>query len=446
MSIALVAQAGCKEDPPPPTAEPATSSSAGARAKLPMRSPTSPMPKVDPQAMKEYRVDVCYFGTLTLKQARDAYFASLGKDEPSEKKLPSFGAPATPAAAGTGGPKVGPGKTGELRTPPTTAGAKAATTGAPAAKPATAAAKPTPPGAKPPAAAPKPAETSKAAAAAPGTSAKAAAAGAPSDVRPDARRPFDIAMRAPHDRNARGCTVAAGLKDFAMPEVDEALTAFAPFAVELARDINAASMYYQREEFKNDEFKKGKEYHKKLVAQFEKLDEHSDKLGAAIVKWRKEHQPDATKLDEGQKLSITAYDDAREILLGVLPKKVDMAAHNERVAKLAKSIEALRTFGATNAADPWPKFLLPSLDAYVKAVKEAEGKITEKGVTQDAFLNLVTGYTSVIEANYRALSRSLVAKGQVMEHRMRPIMPPMTAAPGAPPTPAPAPEPEKAPE
>ncbi len=95
-SIALVlvasGAAGCKEDPPPPQPEPASSAAANAnKGKASLRTPVSPMAKVDPQSMKEYRVDVCYFGTLSLKQARDAYLASLGKDEPSEKKIPSFG-------------------------------------------------------------------------------------------------------------------------------------------------------------------------------------------------------------------------------------------------------------------------------------------------------------------------------------------------------------------
>jgi hypothetical protein len=432
MSLAIAASAGCKDDPPPPTAEPASSAAPGDRAKQQtMRSPPAPVPKVEPQAMKEYRVDVCYFGTLTLKQARDAYFASLGKDEPSEKKIPSFGVPQTPpgaAAPGTSASPTAP-KTGDK-------GAKPASPTAPAAK-STAAAKATP-------AAPKP--TGEAAAklgvdvpkvAAPTTpSAKPsimpqAGAGATADMRPDLRKPFDISMRAPHDRNARACTVAAGLKDFAMPQVDEALAAFAPFAVDLARDINAANQYYQREEFKKDSFEKGKEYHKKLVGQFDKLDELSDKLGAAITEWHKTHPPDQEKLDPGQKLALTAFNDARDILLGVLPKKIDTGAYKERIAKLEKSIEALKAHGTANANDPWPKFLGPSLDAYAKTAKEAEAKVSEKSVAQDAFLNLITGYTSIIEANYRALSRALIAKGQTVEPRMRPVIPSPGQAPGA---------------
>jgi hypothetical protein len=446
MSLAIAASAGCKEEPPP-TAEPAPTASAGNRAKQQtMRSPSAPVPKVEPQAMKEYRVDVCYFGTLTLKQARDAYFASLGKDEPSEKKIPSFGVPQTPSTTGAAAPPSSASPTAPKTADKT---AKPASPAAPAPKP-TAAAKAAPTAtpktaapkttaeaiAKGPADAPKTATTPTAKPGAP-----LAGAGATADVRPEIRRPFDISMRAPHDRNARACTVAAGLKDFAMPQVDEALAAFAPFAVDLARDINAANQYYQREEFKKDSFEKGKEYHKKLVAQFDKLDELSDKLGAAIADWRKTHPPDPEKLDPGQKLALAAFNDARDILLGVLPKKIDTGSYKERIAKLEKSIEALKAHGTANANDPWPKFLAPSLEAFVKTSREAEPKVSEKGVQQDAFLNLITGYTSIIEANYRALSRALIAKGQTMEPRMRPVIP----APGLPAAPA-GPGRDKAPE
>jgi hypothetical protein len=199
LSIALVLAAagvpGCKEDPPPPKPD-LQVPSASAKGKLNLRNPVAPIAKVDPKALKEYRVDVCYFGTLTLKQARDAYLASLGKDEPSEKKIPSFGG-ATQAAA---------------------------------------------PGKPDPKAATAPKDTK-----APEKDAKAPAGAA--RPTPEARKPFNFMMRAPHERNARQCTVATTLKEPAMSEVDPALAAFAPYAVELAKNIAAAQNYYQRVEY-----------------------------------------------------------------------------------------------------------------------------------------------------------------------------------------------------
>jgi hypothetical protein len=113
ITLALVGGAGCKDDPPPAQPEVPTSASANAasaRSKLPIRPPMGPVARMDPLSMKEYRVDVCYFGTLTLKQARDSYLASLAGAEPSEKKLPNFGVPipVAPVAATSAAPSSGP--------------------------------------------------------------------------------------------------------------------------------------------------------------------------------------------------------------------------------------------------------------------------------------------------------------------------------------------------
>ncbi|UQA58038.1 DUF3829 domain-containing protein [Polyangium aurulentum] len=404
---------GCKKDEPPtPTADQADSAVtiASNKGKLPLRTPLAPIPKIDPLDMKLYRLDVCYFGTLTLRQARDAYLGSLGKDEPSEKKIPSFGAPGTPPPA-----LAAPPKSSAAATPAAPKGTAVA-----AAPTATAAAAP----------------TSSVAAAPTGSAA------VPS------RRMVDAGMRAPHERNARSCTLAQGLKEPAMPEIDPALATFAPFALELARNIAAASVYYQREEYKKDNFEKGKELHKKLVADFAKLDELSEKLGGSLTTWRKEHAPDPSKLDEGEKLALAAYDEARGIMLSLLPKKVDVAAYKESVGRLEKAVEALKTYGTNKADDPWPKITAPSFDAFVKAAKEAEGKIDpEKGVAPDAYLSAVNNFTSLIEGKHRALSRALIAKGQVVEPRagspalrQPPMRPQGTTEPHVPHPPHPHPE------
>jgi len=382
--------AGCKEDPPAPTPEPASSAAPQNKGKLNIRNPMAPLAKVDPQTMKEYRSDVCYFGTLTLKQARDAYLASLGKDEPSEKKIPSFGGAAAPPM-----PPGMPGKDGKPATAPKDPAAK------PTAPPKDPAAKgPEPGGAKP---------------------------------KPDERKPFNFAMRAPHERNARACTVAAGLKEPAMPDTDAALATFAPFAVELAKNIAAATNYYQREEYKKDSFEKGKELHKKLIADFEKLDEMSDKLGTAVLAWHKSHPPDLAAAEEGHKVALTAFQDARTTMVSLIGKKIELDAYKAALKKLEESAEALKTFGTSHQADPWPKIMSPSVDAFIRAIKDAEPKITaDKGIDPDAFLPIVTSFTSLVEAKHRALSRSLIAKGQTQPGR-----PAQPAAPGAPPGAAP---------
>jgi hypothetical protein len=403
-SIALVlvasGAAGCKEDPPPPQPEPASSAAANTnKGKASLRTPVSPMAKVDPQSMKEYRVDVCYFGTLSLKQARDAYLASLGKDEPSEKKIPSFGNDA----------QAKPGDPTKSLLP----------------------AKPLVPGA---AAAPK-------TTALPGTAAAPGAPGAKGGPslpgKADERRPINFSARAPHERNARACTVALSLKEPAMTDVDAALAEYAPFATELAKNIAAAANYYQREEYKKDSFAKGKELHAKLLADFQKLDAHSDKLGVAVSAWHASHLPDLAKAEEGQKEALTALEDARALMLMLTSKNVDPAAEKTALQKLETSAEALKTYGSTHPTDPWAKIMEPALAGFIRDVKAAEPKLTGQGISSPAlFLPVVTSFVSVIEGKHRALSRSLMAKSQAATREAA-----GTAQPAAPAAPA-APEKE----
>ncbi len=366
----LVGCNGCQKDEPvqtQPTPEAnAAAASASAKSKLNLRNSMAPVPKIEPQAMKDYRLEVCYFGTLTLRQARDAYFASLGKDEPGEKKIPNFGLPSTPPA-------------GAIIPKPIALGASSA--------------------------GPAPSSSARAAALSPASS---AAAG---------RRVADMGLRAPHERNARACTVAAGLKDPAMPDVDAALKDFAPFVLELSRNVAAASIYYQREEYAKDKFEKGKELHKKLVADFAKLDEHSDKLGTAIAAHRKDHPVDATKLEDGEKAVFEAYDNARNIVLSLVATKIDPAAYKAGIETMEKSIEGLKAIGTKNPNDTWAKISAPAFDAFLKSARDNEAKLSDKGMAFDGFLQLVNSFTAVIEAKHRALSRALIAKGQTIDPR-----------------------------
>ena len=376
---------GCKKDEPVTQPETATSALgvASAKSRLPLRNSMAPVPKIEPQAMKDYRLEVCYFGTLTLRQARDAYLASLGKDEPSEKKIPNFGMPpALPPAS--------------MIPPPVTA-------------PGAGSAGPTPSGsARAPLALP-----------------------VPSGSVAMGRRMADMGLRAPHERNARACTVAAGLKEPAMPDVDAALKDFAPFALELSRNIAAASVYYQREEFTKDKFEKGKELHKKLVADFAKLDELSDKLAVAVNAHREKNPVDMSKLEEGEKAVVQAYTDARAIVGLLLTKKIDAAAYKTAIANIEKSVEAVKAVSTKNTNDVWTKITVPSLEAFLKSARDAEGKITDKGLPSDAFLQLVNTFTAVIEGKHRALSRSLIAKGQTVEPRGAPGLNGRGPTPGA---------------
>ncbi len=406
VSVALTALflgsvSGCTKNEAPPTPDPAVVASTTAittRPKLNVRTPMGPMARIDPQSMKNYRIDICYYGTLSLRQARDSYLASLGKDEPSEKKIPSFGTLSADAA-------------------------KPATSGAPSA----AAPKlPLVPALKPVA--------SGAASSAPAAGSAAAVAAPTTPAAP--LRPFDFALRAPHERNARACTASMSLKEPAMAGVDEVLAAYAPFSVELAKDIAAATSYYQREEYKKDGFARGKELHKKLLEGFGKLDEQQSKLAAAIDTYRKAHVPDATRMDEGEKITSEAFEDARKVVMVLADKKIDLVAHKANVDKLEKSVEALKTFSSSHPTDTWSKIMGGPFDAFLRASKEA--RISEKGVGAEDFLTLVTSFTTgLVESRQRALQRAMITKGQVA-----PLAPPTMAGSAAPADPA-APAPER---
>jgi hypothetical protein len=369
IALTLGSVAGCKKDEPPKPDPAATAKSAATgRNKLNVRNPMGPVAKIDPQAMKDYRLDVCYFGTLSLRQARDSYLASLGKDEPSEKKIPSFGIPSPTGA-----------------TPPTASGTAAAS-GAPKAPPA-----------------PKASGTPSAA--------PSAAPSAPGLLPPPDRRP-DMMVRAPHERNARACTAAVALKDPAMGDVDAAVNAFAAFSVELAKDITTAHQYYVREEYKKDSFAKGKELHKKLLEEFGKLDDLQGKVGTALASFRSQHPADLSKMEEGEKTARAALDDAREVYTMVAFKRAEGDAYRAAVDKMDKSAATLKAYAEGHAADPWAKIMLQPVDSFAKTVKDSKPN-ADKTFDAEPFLNLVSNFTGIIEARQRAISRSAMARPQL---------------------------------
>jgi hypothetical protein len=345
-----------------------------AKGKVNLRNNPLGNMRIDPQAMKDYRIDVCHYGTYALDQARDAYFASLGKDEPSEKKIPSFGLPTNGAP-----PQINV-------APAEVVAANSAKAKAPAAK----------------------------AAAAASASASPSASAAAGATRPPEHR-FDFA-RAPYERNARACSAAAALKEPAMGDVDGALKEYAPLAVELAKDIVAANTYYTKEEYKKDNFEKGKTLHKKLVDEFGKLDDLHDKVGKALDAWRKAHPVDLSKAEEGQKLGAALIEDGKAIVLAIIPKKPDMEAYKAAVAKLGTDGEALKTHAQGAPTDSWGKIMVTPLEVFSRSAKEGEAKIESRDA--ETYLSLINGFVGLVEARQRALSRS-------MQKAMGPGMPPM---------------------
>ena len=113
-ALAVGTGAACKKEEAPKP-EPAQEAPSPSTRPITRHNPRGPGARMDPAANKEHRVDYCYYGTFSLRQARDAYLASLGKDEPGEKKIPSFGIPGAPSAAGAPGVPGAPAASGGSR-------------------------------------------------------------------------------------------------------------------------------------------------------------------------------------------------------------------------------------------------------------------------------------------------------------------------------------------
>jgi hypothetical protein len=209
-----------------------------------------------------------------------------------------------------------------------------------------------------------------------------------------------------------------------MPDIDKIVADYAPYVTELAKTVSLAQGYYQREEFKNDAFAKGKEYHKTLTEGFAKLDEQQARLGDAVTAWHKDHAPDATKLEAGQKPGSAAVEAARALVLVTVAKKFDSAAFKAGIDKVDAAATELKAFGDKDSKDPYPSALNGPVASFLKAAKDA--KTSDKGMESDAFLTFSQAFTSVLDANQSALSRSLVAKGQALQAPM-PIIAPVVA-------------------
>jgi hypothetical protein len=360
--------------------------SASAASTGPKAPAVTPAKRIDPLVMKTYRADSCYFGTLSLKQARAAYLASLDGGEPSESKIPDFGAEtvepiptkdaAAPTAAGSAAPSV----------------ASAAASAKPAAKPKT-----------------KEKAASSAApveSAAPASSAAAAPATSSSAGRALADAMRNRVRQVSYERFARSCNVAAGLKEPASADLDPVLKEYSDFALPLAKTIAEANAYYQKGQYKDDGFAKGKEYHQKLVEGFGKLDAMQQKLGESLEKWKKATPVDTSSYSETQKLADAAIADARDALVRL--DAGDGAAVKAALDKVEQAATALKKYADEHKdeKDPWASFVPPTLGAYAEQLRAlADGDL--KTAPPAKMVNAVTLFTRIMEANHRALTRKM---------------------------------------
>lgn len=126
VAVAVGALAGCQEDPPPPP-PPTALATAQATATVggkgdpaaAMRPRSTQVPRVDPDTMKRYRVESCFFGSQGLRLLAAGYLESTKAGPPTADRQPSFGTypngvkPAKPAEK----EKQAPGDEAEERRP-----------------------------------------------------------------------------------------------------------------------------------------------------------------------------------------------------------------------------------------------------------------------------------------------------------------------------------------
>lgn len=402
MGLGLIA---CGDDPP---AGPEASAASASGARPAMTG--DPAKRPDPLVTKTYRAEACYYGSLALKQARDAYLASLAGGEPSADKIPQFGADPDDAA------KAAPG------VPPTPAPTGAPTAAATAAPTATAKATTAPTA--------KATATSKATAMASGTPAAtgtgtAAASAPPAGSAPTRMPPGNMKQQVRFDQFIRHCNTAISVKDAADPDLDAALKDFSDYALPLSKLITEANQYYGGEI--KDNFEKGKQYHacltgtgscevkdknaKPVTNAWPQLDERLAKLKAAVDKFKGAKPVDKAGFEESQKVSDQAVAEATELLLAFDAKPVDTAKAKAAIGKLEATTEKLKAFGDNkDKPDPWGKAVPPQLSLLITEAKALADKPADQ-IPPAKIYKIVSIHNRVLEKNFSALQTKLREAG-----------------------------------
>lgn len=404
LGLGLIA---CGDDPPAGP-EGSAASASGARPAM----TGDPVKRPDPLVTKTYRAEACYYGSLSLKQARDAYVASLAGGEPSADKIPQFGA--DPDDANKAVPGAPPAPTGAPTASPTASPTGAATAKATSTAKATAA----------PTAKATTAPTAKASGAPTATGmATAAVSAPPAGSAPTRVPPQNMKQQIRFDQFIRHCNTAisVSVKDAADPDLDAALKEFSEYALPLAKVITEANQYYAGEI--KDNFEKGKQYHacltgtgscevkdknaKPVTNAWPQLDERLSKLKAAVDKFKGAKPLDKSGYEESQKVSDQAVVEATELLLAFDAKPVDLEKAKAAIGKLEATTEKLKAFGDNKEKpDPWGKAVPPQLSLLVTEAKALVDKPADQ-IPPGKIYKIVSIHNRVLEKNFSALQTKL---------------------------------------
>lgn len=387
----LVLAAGCRDDPPPPTVtaqqDTAASSTASQRKRPDARLRDTRGPRVSPEAMKRYRVETCYFGTLGLRYAKDAYLASLGGAEPGPGKIPSFGEypemqPQRPHPQRPDQPHIVPPENRlpfirHVRSCSIAKGLK------------------------------EPAEPELDAAL---TEYERYVVGLNRNLM-EANRYYQRKQQE-KDEFKRGQALHKRLieceepadkpapdkpapdKPAPKPPVPTATATATATASATATATGAPTPAPP----------------KMPCVAFSEMDASFAAFAQAVDKWYQGLQPLKDELDEGGKAADEAIKQARKVVVLLLAAEIDTAAVDTELGKLEEQLKKLDEAGEKDKRSPFPRMVGPELKKLAEAIKKAKEEQQGKALTSKQIHIIGTGMADLIETQHRALARLLRTK------------------------------------
>lgn len=231
----------------------------------------------------------------------------------------------------------------------------------------------------------------------------------PTDGKPDARKagprtPLMGGGRAlPFIRHVRACSIAKSLRQPEYADLDPAVAKFEAYVNDLQRLFLDASRYYAREQYKKDDFKRGKSVHDKLMEKLPALDDELAAFTDAMQKWWPTMKPGDEDLDEAGKVSLAAVDQARDAVRATMGDEPDTEALGKAIEGLEAKLASLQEILDKDRTAPHPRVMVPKLTEMIDALKAVQGgEIT--GMQRYA---VSAGMASLIEAHQRGVAQLL---------------------------------------
>ncbi len=176
----------------------------------------------------------------------------------------------------------------------------------------------------------------------------------------------------------RSCTGALSQLP-ADAELGAALKRFEALVSVVNRTLAEASRYYAREEYRRDDFRRGRELHTKLSDILAGLDDASLAFRPPFVAWLQDGEPRAESSDAGaSKLPRAAVDGARWLALALLARPRDVEAERRALGAAEGALVRLSAAKAPNRDDERMTRQLEALIGVARELVAAEGKLSPR--------------------------------------------------------------------